>query len=244
MSTLALTPTAGVQYDDEYHWATPCPAVRLCPGLKLLLPNIKKSYRENRADPITNHFSDFEDESIGRATFTVQPTEMTRIGHQMLLTDPPLSEARVRLCYRRVYPFTEVHVDTTIKEDSPLTLSGLVRSALLSKQTVWLEEEEPVVLHHWCRCLWDRACDFHRTLRRTDKYGFSLEDVVAQQIKKHGGTFLLDLELSWVDLQGIIPTAEEWRLMEQILAEEPYKNRHILPKEPSAEIKKKYRFRS
>lgn len=232
-STLALTPTAGVQHDDLYHWATRCLVVRLCPGLQLSRPDNNK----DRVTTEMGRYRDYRDERSTRATFIVQPTEMTRLGHQVLLTDPPVRGLRVYLCYRHSHSFTAVNVSTTIKQDSPFTLNGLVKSARLSKRAVWIDEEEPVVPRSWCRCRWARACDFHRKPRRVDQHGLSLEEVVAQEIRKHGGSFLLDLKLSWVDLEVIVPTAKEWELMEQVLAEEPAEKKQVSPNEAPVGVK-------
>jgi hypothetical protein len=127
-------------------------------------------------------------------------------------------------------PFA-VSVTCKVKQDYTLTMGAMMKSAKQAKGGVWLEEEIPKEPRFWCRCQWGRSCDFHREMRRRHLSDVSLQTVIATEMKARGGTFVLDIEQSWLDSQAIVPTDEEWETMLEIHAgDEADKTQRFLEK--------------
>jgi hypothetical protein len=215
MISFGLTPYMGPQSNDRYQRVVPCLAIRLCPGLR---PNISKGNPQNRAMMLPLSHRMFPVLETDRARLTAPAAETTRIGREMFLTDPPLNEVEVFLLYKHTNSSFAVSVTCKVKQDSPLTMGAIMKSVKQAKGGVWLEEEIPKEPRFWCRCQWGRSCDFHREMRRRHLSGVSLQTVLATEMKASGGSFVLDIEQSWLDSQAIIPIDEEWETMLEIHA--------------------------
>jgi hypothetical protein len=46
----------------------------------------------------------------------------------------------------------------------------------------------------------------------------SIQSVVTAHMEAHGGSFVLDLEQSWVDPHAVVPTDQEWETMYEVRA--------------------------
>lgn len=57
----------------------------------------------------------------------------------------------------------------------------------------------------------------------------TLAAVTSEYIAIHGGSFSLDLKGSWIKLNAIISTEEEWETMRNILYEEEEKKKKMDP---------------
>lgn len=230
--TLGLTPFAGVQHDDEHHFAEPCLAVFLCPGLKL---DNSHRRRKNRAQTVAKYGVDYEGYSDDVARFTMQPSELEQqFGPTMFLSDPPLRDVDVYLFYQHANSSFAVSVRARVTQDSPLTLRSLLDTASLAKGRVYLEGEYAMVPRHWCKEHMLHSCRLHREICIEHLDDVSLKEVTTRHVKKHGGGFLLDLEKSWVNLRAVCPTDEEWKTMRDILAEEKNREMSMDPEEYAA----------
>jgi hypothetical protein len=228
MISFGLTPYMGPQSNDINQLVVPCLAVRLCPGLQ---PVISKGKPNNRAMALLSSHRIHPVLEFDRAKFTAPAAGMTRIGREMFLADPPLNEVEVFLRYKHTDSSFAVSATCKVKQDSPLTMGAMMKSAKQVKGDVWLGEEIPKEPRFWCRCQWGRSCDFHREMRRRHLSDVSLQTVVATEMKARGGSFVLDLEQLWLDPQAIIPTDEEWQTMYDIHAgEEVDKTERFLEK--------------
>jgi hypothetical protein len=221
------------QEHDFAQGVTPYLAVRLCPALR---PEIQEKEIENRAIPtqISNNFS--EHLKGDRAKFTTQLAEITRLGGDMFLADPPLKEVEVHLRHTHTDSDFAVSVTTTVRQESLLTLGGMIKAAKQAKESLWLKEEVLKEPRFWCRCRWTRCCDFHRETSPRVLHNSSLQSVVTAHTKANGGSFVLDIAQSWVDPQAVIPTEEEWKKMYEVRSEEEARKKQQVINDPSAQM--------
>jgi hypothetical protein len=214
--TLGLSRNAGLREDDRNIGVTPCVAVlRLCPVLQ---PRLQERKYKNRAITSEGFMNIYENLAPDRAKFAAQLTEMTRLGGDMFLADPPVKEVDVFLRYAHTNSAFAVSVTTTVKQDSPITLGGMMKSAKQAKEVLRIEEEVPKEPRFWCKCRWTRSCEFHREMHRVLLPNASIQSVVTAHMEAHGGSFVLDLEQSWVDPHAVVPTDQEWETMYEVRA--------------------------
>jgi hypothetical protein len=220
---LGLTPAAGMQDDDISQGALPCPAVRLCPLLRLDDTEFKGRNRavglsEDDRDPTSSHCYSPLGTDIARFTAELGLTDMERFPG-MMITDPPQNEAAIQLWLRHSDKPAGLSVFHRVKQNSPLTLTELVKSAKLATGQVFThlyscpDHNKPA-----CACgrsEWERRLGtFH---------GKSVETLASNYVQKFGGSFLLDLDQSYVLLNAVVPTADEWETMQDVFAAEEAK---------------------
>lgn len=153
---------------------------------------------------------------------------MERFGPEMFFSDPPVNKVRVRLCYRHNVSLLTVSLESTIKEDSPLTISSLIE----------IGRAEEGRLSHVCYKP-TRKCELNGGSCLEARIYDSLKTVMASYTKKNGGIFVLDVEQSWVELQdAVAPNAEEWETMWEMFDEEEERRKSTDPGEYEAQMKR------
>lgn len=106
---------------------------------RALVPPLRKChdepFRRNRAKTLFLNYDNTpcENELVA---FTAGPTDMGRVGSDMCLSDPPLTEAGVHLCFRHIRTSFVVSIQYSIKRDSPLTFDSLFEEAESSKRAI------------------------------------------------------------------------------------------------------------
>lgn len=213
MTTIGLTPSAGTSGNDTDQWAEPCTAVRLCPALCPMDEDLLR--RENIAAP-TDNLRKLRINGNQSSLFTVGPNEVGRL--DMFVCDPPVSGACIFLCYRHVGTSAMVFINYTSPQDSLLTFNSIFEGA-------WSAT-------NGCVGLVD-GTDAGK-LGAAHAFNRTLDKLTSEYIKVHGGSFVLDLKSSWIKLNVIVPTEEEWETMRQVLAEEEEKKEKMDPDEHAA----------
>ena len=135
MSTIGLTPSAGMLSDDTGQLAVPCDFVRLCP---VLYSCSCEGPKRNRPQTMVAPYEDTDICEYDSLGFTVRPTDMGRI--KMYVSDPPFSRAYISLCYRHVETSFGVMAAFTRTKGSPLTFDDIFEEAGSTSGDVWLEE--------------------------------------------------------------------------------------------------------
>jgi hypothetical protein len=112
----------------------------------------------------------------------------------MLLSNPPATEAVIYLRYRHTGDSFAVTIQYTSRHESTLTFDEVFKEAETAKGVMWLEG-------------WDVSSPFP-TIRPVDE-DVMLDMVTSTYIGIYGGSFLLDLQESWMQLDAIVPMEEE-----------------------------------
>jgi hypothetical protein len=144
---------------------------------------------------------------------------MGRLGSDMFLSNPPATEACIYLRYRHTGDSFAVTIQYTSRHESTLTLDQVFKEAESAQGVVWLEE-------------WDASSPYP-TIRPVDE-DVTLDMVTSTYIGLHGGSFLLDLQESWMQLDAIVPTEEEWETIRQVLVDEEEKKKLMDPDQHAA----------
>jgi hypothetical protein len=208
MTTIGLTPSAGMSNNDIDQWAERCTAVRLCPALCPMDEDLLR--RENIAAP-TDDLRKLRRNGNQSSRFTVGPNEVRSL--DMFVCDPPVTGASIFLCYRHVVTSAMAFISYTTSQDSQLTFNSIFEGAWSATNgCVGLVEGADV-----------------GNLGSTRAFDSTLDAVTSEYIKTHGGSFELDHKVSWIKLNVIVPTEEEWETMHQVLAEEEEKKKTMSP---------------
>jgi hypothetical protein len=138
----------------------------------------------------------------------------------MLVCDPPVKNATVLLRYKHSGTSAGAFIWYLSSRGPDLTLGAIF--------------EEAKSVAHGMVCT-DEGTDVVSggPIQRR-KCNSTLEAVMSAYIKTHGGSFALDLEASWIRLNAVVPTEEEWETMRQVLAEEEAKKKLMDPDEHAA----------
>lgn len=211
---IAFTPSA--LPNDQYGgviWR--CRALRLCPALRLF---DSQWIRNNRAKGVCYGNKSYKD---GKVAFAVRPTDVGRFGSHMFVSDPPVTKAKIHLRYEHTKTHYVVVVDHDIDMGCPLTFDAIFEEAESSIVTGCIH------LGTLGKVSEDRYRWFMNNWTLVDDVTFS--EVTSEHIKTFGGSFVLDLEESWMELGGVVPTEEEWETMYEVLAEEESKKQLVGP---------------
>ena len=203
-------------HDDNSQSARICPAVRLCPAL---CPRESRRLQKNRAKTMVAPYEEGEFDGDEAFSFTVQPSDIGRLN--MSVCDPPVIGAYIFLRYKHIGTSTGACVlYLSSCHDSGLTFGAIFEEAKsIASGMVWLDDDKTVM---------------GRGRYQKFMHNSTLEAVTAAHIKTHGGSFMLDLKASWIRLDAVVPTEEEWETMRQVLAEEEAKKKLMDPDEHAA----------
>jgi hypothetical protein len=201
-TTIGLTPSAGMSTNDTSQWAEPCTAVRLCPALR---PMDAHLLRENIATP-TDDLRKLRRNGNKRILFAAGPNEVGRL--DMYACDPSVTGASICLCYRHVGTSFMIVINYTSSQIYQLTFNSIFEEAWSATNGTIILVEDGVM---------------------KSAHGTTLDAVTSEYIKSHGGSFALDFKASWIKLNVIVPTEEEWETMREVLAEEEEKKNKMHP---------------
>jgi hypothetical protein len=209
MTTIGLTPSAGMATDDTGQWAEPCTAVRLCPALRLDDDEIT---RENRAAS-TGAIRKVGLHGNEKLSFVAGPNEIGRVN--MFISDPSTHSASILLCYRHVETSSTICIHYTSARDVPLTFPAIFEGARSAT-------------NGFISLKANQASKSESLPKRL--YKGALDAMTSEHSKIHGGSFELDLKNCSIKLNNaIVPTEEEWETMRQVLAEEEEKKKKMDP---------------
>jgi hypothetical protein len=132
------------------------------------------------------------------------PAENTKYA-DMFLIDPPTSRVAVELTYKHTLrPSLLLRAKCAVPGDRTrgLTFNDMVKSVCTQRGVVFVHQPATALNNY-------KACHYPKNGRTI------IEDMV-QQVREHGGSFVLDTEKSFVVFPHriVVPSAEEWLEMD------------------------------